>query len=98
MDFANWWTGDVWKVVAILKKYRPDLLVTPVNCPPTGLVLVSNLNPKSTVLEDHYTQIVAEFRSIADEEQALCEMYANFTIVDSAEILNGFDHSLFFRI
>jgi hypothetical protein len=55
------WTGDVWKVIAILKKYRPDVNVTFFECPPTGLVSCSNLDPTSTVLSDSYDQIVAEF-------------------------------------
>jgi hypothetical protein len=59
------WTGDVWKVLAILKKYRPDVNVIFFDCPPTGLVACTNLDPNSTVLADSYDQIVAEFADAA---------------------------------
>ena len=55
------WTGDVWKLVPILKKYRPDLSINVFDCPPSGLTVVSNLNPESTVLSDNYEQILTEF-------------------------------------
>ncbi len=55
------WTGDVWKLVPILKKYRPDLKIEVFDCPPSGLTLVSNLDPKNTVLSDNYDSIIEEF-------------------------------------
>lgn len=56
------WTGDVWKLIPILAEYRPDLRLTVLDAAPTGLVLVSGLNPGSTVLAQHYDDIVARFR------------------------------------
>jgi hypothetical protein len=55
------WTGDIWKILPILKKYRPDLKVNLFDCPPTGLVSCTNLDPDSTVLSDSYDKIVSEF-------------------------------------
>jgi hypothetical protein len=60
----GWWCGDVWKVVSILKKYRPELKILALDCPPTGLLLVTNLNPTSTVLSDGYFSIVEEYSSL----------------------------------
>lgn len=40
----GWWTGDVWQVMLILKKYRPDLFVHVLDAASTGLVLVTNLD------------------------------------------------------
>lgn len=57
----DWWTGDVWKILPALKKYRPDLAVTVLDALPTGLVLVTNLDPSSTTLDDLYQKIVSEF-------------------------------------
>lgn len=59
--FANWWTGDVWKIVPVLQKYRPDLSITITDSAPTGLVIITNLNPKSTVLSDSYAEIIREY-------------------------------------
>ncbi len=58
------WTGDVWKLLPILAEYRPDLRVEVLDCRPTGLVLVSNLNPRSTVLRDAYDEIVARYMDV----------------------------------
>ena len=52
------WTGDVWKFLPILKKYRPDLRVTVFDCPPTGLVACTQLDPYSDLLEKHTTKFL----------------------------------------
>jgi hypothetical protein len=62
---TDWWTGDVWKVVAVLKKYRPTLRIYALDSPPTGLILITSLDPSSTVLKDKYFDIVDEFRDDA---------------------------------
>lgn len=54
------WTGDVWKIVPILRKYRPGLRIHVLDAPSTGLVLVTGLDPASTVLRERYFDIVAE--------------------------------------
>lgn len=53
------WTGDVFRIMGVLRKYRPDLELILVNTRPTGLLLVLGLDPSSTVLEDHYDEILA---------------------------------------
>ena len=58
------WAGDVWKVVSILQKYRPDLRIHAFDAPPTGLIMVTGLNPTSRVLQEHYFAIMAEFATL----------------------------------
>jgi hypothetical protein len=48
------WTGDVYKVVEILRRTRPDLVVLLVNTAPTGTALVVGVDQTSTVLQDAY--------------------------------------------
>lgn len=50
----NWWTGDVWRTARLLRRVRPDLSFTTLDAQPTGLVLITNLDPHSTVLSDGY--------------------------------------------
>lgn len=57
----DWWTGDVWKIIPALKKHRPDLSITVLDAVPTGLAVISNLDPSSTKLDENYSSIVAEF-------------------------------------
>lgn len=52
------WTGDVHKVAAVLREYRPDLLVIPVDTEPTGVVVVLGADPSSTVLRSTYDSII----------------------------------------
>jgi tetratricopeptide (TPR) repeat protein len=61
---TNFWSGDVWKLVPCLKKYRPDLSLVSVAAKPTGLGLITGLDPENRVLEDRYEQIVAEYRPL----------------------------------
>lgn len=58
---TTFWSGDVWRLILVLRKYRPDLKVYTIGSCPTGLGLVRNLDPQSRVLSDRYDEIVAEF-------------------------------------
>jgi hypothetical protein len=49
-------------MVGVLARYRPDLVVLPVGTQPTGLLLVTALDPADTTLTDHFDEILAEFR------------------------------------
>jgi hypothetical protein len=50
------WTGDVYKVVEILRRRRPDLVVVLVNTAPTGTAVVMGVDPASTVLKEAYAE------------------------------------------
>lgn len=43
------WSGDVWKVVPALRRLAPDLRLAVVDAPPSGLLLVSKLDPARRV-------------------------------------------------
>lgn len=58
---TSFWTGDVWKVVKVLERYRPDLKIIVLDIAPTGLVLITNLNPSSRVLASKYKGIEKEY-------------------------------------
>jgi hypothetical protein len=51
------WSGDVWKLVVALREARPDLGVSVVDVSPSGLGVVTGLDPASTVLSDRYQQL-----------------------------------------
>ena len=93
-DLAGWWTGDVYKILPILRKYRPDLQITPVDTSPTGNICITNLDPTSTVLRDRYYDIIAEFGSATLSDRDLEEFYRLNAPVAASSILYGFDASL----
>jgi hypothetical protein len=81
------WTGDVWKMMRILKEYRPDLQVTCLNCSPTGLAVVTRLDPKSTVLRDHYDDIVREYMDVVMTDDSIADHFAEFSSTEADEYL-----------
>ena len=57
------YTGDVWKTILCLKHYRSDLDIFTIATSPTGLTVVTGLDPTSRVLTDGYEEAVARFIS-----------------------------------
>lgn len=60
------WTGDVWKLHAILRRYRPDLYLLPLDTSPVGMLAVAGLDPKSRVLTDSYNSILKAYNKLAE--------------------------------
>lgn len=79
----GWWAGDVWKVIAILKVKRPNLKIKAYNARPTGLVVVSNLDPCNTVLSDSYFDIIQTMHS---SEMNLGKFLREINLEDTEEI------------
>jgi len=59
---TNFWSGDPWKVMAALRKFRPDLTCFTVPTSPTGLGVVTNLNSGNRVLHESYDEIIARYQ------------------------------------
>ncbi len=72
------WLGDTWKVILILRQYRPDLQLFTIPTYPSGLAVVANLDCHSTILSDCYAEIVEKFMALTFEEhQASFESQLN---------------------
>jgi hypothetical protein len=81
------WTGDVWKIWPILQQYRPDLTLHMLDCKPTGLMMVTGLNPKSTILTDQYDEIIAQWQDVSIEDYGTAR-FANSFVFSSALQIN----------
>lgn len=81
-----WWTGDVYKVTELLLKYRPDLVVLPLNTSPTGTLLVLGLDRENTVLSDHYDEAEAYCRT-PDPQRVSAVWTKRQTAVDPRTLL-----------
>jgi glycosyltransferase involved in cell wall biosynthesis len=79
------WTGDVWKIIPILRRYRPDLSIRTVDCPPSGLVLVSGLDPANTQLREHYERIVSEYEAVRLTAEVLHDLRQQVQIEPSRQ-------------
>ena len=78
---ASWfWSGDIWRLILTLNKYRPDLSVNVIAARPTGLAIVQNLDPHSRVLDERQREIIDEFLAL------------DISVIDGrkAEMLNRF--------
>lgn len=67
------WTGDVWKILAILKKYRIDLSLETLDVNPTGLLIVKNLDSSNTSLYENYDSIINEYMNIDTVPQSILD-------------------------
>jgi len=61
---TSFWSGDIWRLILLLRKYRPDLSVKVIGTAPTGLGVVRGLDPGSSVLRENYDAIVGEFLAL----------------------------------
>jgi len=61
---TEFWSGDIWRLLLLLRKHRPDLIVRTIAAAPTGLAVVRNLDPKSTYIRDRLDALVAEYLAV----------------------------------
>jgi hypothetical protein len=94
---AGWWTGDVWKVVSILREYRPDLRIIPVDVIPTGSIVVSNLDPSSTRLSDAYFEIVDRYAGLMLDEAAFDAYWQVNAPKPASDLMTDFELSRHIR-
>lgn len=52
------WTGDVYKLLAVLRELRPDLTLVPLDTEPTGILLVLGADPANDVLRERYDRLL----------------------------------------
>ncbi len=60
------WCGDVWKIVPCLRRHRPDLAMLTIPTHPSGLTLITRLDPScgtpfARTLADRFDEVVAEW-------------------------------------
>ena len=76
------WTGDVWKTIDILAKYRPDLQIDVLAAKKTGLACVTRLDPTSTVLEDRMDALLADYTDLSLEVHGAAAYHATCPLRD----------------
>jgi len=58
------WSGDIWRLIVLLKKVRPELSIHTIGTAPTGLAMVRNLDPGSRLLLERHDQLCREFLAL----------------------------------
>jgi hypothetical protein len=80
----GWWAGDVWRTSLLLRRYRPDLSMTVLDAEPSGLVVITNLNPQDRSLSDGYSKHVEQMLSWNLEEIGLTGLFSEFGILSTS--------------
>jgi hypothetical protein len=82
------WTGDVYKVLDILGRHRPDLMCLRVGTEPTGLLLVLGLDPESRVLSARYDRIL-ERAVVPDPQRVPADVLERHGVLDPEQVLEA---------
>ena len=80
------WTGDVWRILAGLKKYRPDLRIMLLDCGPTGLVACTNLDPASGILKRKYNDIVDDVINLSLETLGMAQLWSMYPMINTRHL------------
>ncbi len=75
--YGGYWTGDVWKMVPLLLRLRPEMSVTCLDAPPTGLVVCTGLDPDNRVLSDDHAAILGEWEAVDLADYGLARLHAD---------------------
>jgi hypothetical protein len=87
--YRGYWTGDVWKAIAILKEVRPDLRISFVDCPPTGLVVCTNLDPQNTYLTENFFTLTEKTFRETDDLSRLERFIGSQPLLRSKDLMEG---------
>nr|WP_294501307.1 class I SAM-dependent methyltransferase [uncultured Rhodopila sp.] len=82
------WCGDVWKTLLILRQYRPDLRIECFDAALTGLVVVTNLDPKSEVLSAKYVEAVESFAKLDLRDYGLRRYHDELNMLDARTLID----------
>ena len=83
------WTGDVWKLIPILRRLRPDLEVMILDCWPSALVCVLNPDPENRALTEGYDSIRNEWDGVDLQAYGLERFQSGVTMVSAEACLTG---------
>lgn len=83
---AGWWAGDVWRTSLLLRRQRPDLRLTVVDATPTGLVLITNLDPGNTTLADGYAGFVEQMLGWDLEQIGIPALFREMRVEPASEL------------
>jgi hypothetical protein len=93
---SGYWTGDVWKVLPALNAWRKDLQILVTDAPPTGLVIISNLDPGNTVIEDNYSKIIGELAKIDLSDYGVGKLHEECRIIPTSNLMTIEDLAPYF--
>lgn len=73
--YPGFWTGDVWKMVPVLREYRPGMSFVTLDAQPTGMVVCSNLDPDDRTLSENYAEIVERWAGVDLRDYGMAQLF-----------------------
>lgn len=81
------WLGDTWKIMILLRKYRPDLNIFTIPTYPSGLAVVTGLDPASVALHEQFDALCREADGYEfDAHYPGMAQHANVTANDFSDV------------
>lgn len=81
----GWWAGDVWRTALLLKRTRPDLSIVTLDSFATGLLLITNLDPTSTMLAEGYSSHVKTMMSWSLDELGIAALFDELQVQSTSD-------------
>jgi hypothetical protein len=81
--YEGYWTGDVWKVIPILREYRADIDLVVLDAQPTGLATCTRLDPANRTLAVNYRDIVQQWTDVRLEDYGMARLLRDLDIVSA---------------
>ncbi|MGI9253793.1 MAG: hypothetical protein ACR2J8_08600 [Thermomicrobiales bacterium] len=69
------WSGEAWRIVPCLRRWRPNLMLDLHDATPDGILVVTGLDPADRTLDDRYDEIIAA--ETADRETYAADWQAH---------------------
>ena len=82
------WAGDVFKILEIFRRHRPDLTCLLIDTEPTGVMLVLGLDPSDTALSGRLDKLVEEAVT-PDPQDVPEELIRRERALDPEAVLNA---------
>lgn len=83
------WSGDAWKMTLILREYRPDLVFDVLDTRPSGLGVVTGLDPANRILERARDEIVERFMTMTIESYGPRRLKKKLQMQEACAVLPG---------
>lgn len=88
-QLTTFWVGDTWKMIPLLIKERPDLRIFTLPTYPSGLAVITNLDPESTVLGSRVDTLIEDYMNRLDDQVMDAESLLNVVPNDIDQVLGS---------
>ena len=82
----GWWTGDVWKAALFLKQNRPDLHIVVLDCHPTGLMLIGNLDSNDALSRGGYAAACKQMDAMCLDEIGVAKLHRELQLTPAGRL------------